>query len=67
LKKAAGVSGGKDECEGKMSAIERERTRLLDGHRNRYAWRVYIYVFIYIYIAAASASSGPCSCSTFSS
>ena len=39
LKKAARVSGGKDEC---SSAIERERTRLLDGHRDRHAWRLWV-------------------------
>jgi len=35
LKKAAGVSGGKDEC-------QRERTRLLDGHRDRHARRLWV-------------------------
>jgi len=24
------------------SAIERERTRLLDGHRDRHAWRLWV-------------------------
>jgi len=41
LKKAAGVlvSGGKDEL---SSANERERMQLLDGHRDRHAWRLWV-------------------------
>ena len=39
--KAAGVSGGKDESR-VSSAIERERIRLLHGHRGRHAWRLWV-------------------------
>jgi len=40
LKKAAGVSGGKDESW--SGVIERERTRLLNGHRDRHTWRLWV-------------------------
>ena len=38
LKKAAGVSGGKDECQVRL----KRRTRLLNGHRDRHARRLWV-------------------------